>query len=101
MYNLHPLAFLLVADNLGLATEFNSMTKNHVHDLAETQATAVHRHHLLLLAQNGYAMANRALHVFFGTLRQKEIYFDANKLRWLPRVITNMVLIEREVENET
>jgi len=83
VYNLHPLAFLFVADNLGLATEFNSMTKNHVHDLAQTQAALVHRHHLVLLAQNGYAMANRALHVFFGALRQKEIYFDANKLRQL------------------
>ena len=24
-----------------------------------------------------------------------------NRLRWLPRVITNIVLIERELENET
>ena len=46
-------------------------------------------------------MENKRLYSETESGSQENEYVAAVSLRWLPRVITNIVLIERELENET
>ena len=86
MYNLNPLVFVRVVDDLSLTTKFNSVTNNHIYPqiiLWQKKLVQFIETRQFCCLKNGNTMAISYFLVLLRAFRQKEGDFNIRKFGWL------------------